>query len=76
MATRSGVLALVLTLAAATTVALAGQELDNGVFHFSQVDADAWAAVMDLRQQIVDGSITVEPIFGAEDVRALVTLSE
>ena len=41
-----------------------------------QVDAADWAEVMDLRQQIIDGAITVEPVFDAEAVRALVTVSE
>ncbi|MEM8663647.1 MAG: BMP family protein [Pseudomonadota bacterium] len=41
-----------------------------------QVDDAAWEEIMGLRQQILDGDITVEPIFDAEKVRALVTLTE
>ncbi|MEM9221584.1 MAG: BMP family protein [Pseudomonadota bacterium] len=42
----------------------------------AQVDDAMWDDVMGLRQQILDGAITVEPIFDAEKVRALVTLTE
>ncbi|MCP4385908.1 MAG: BMP family ABC transporter substrate-binding protein [Hyphomicrobiales bacterium] len=38
-----------------------------------QVPDDVWADVQALRQQIIDGSITVEPIFEATDVRALMS---
>lgn len=38
-----------------------------------QVPDDVWSSVMDLRQQILDGEITVEPIFEATDVRALMS---
>ena len=42
MSIRSTVLALILALVAPVApVALAGQELDNGVFHYSLIDADA-----------------------------------
>lgn len=41
-----------------------------------QVDEAAWEEVMALRQQIIDGEITVEPIFDAERVRELVTVAE
>lgn len=41
-----------------------------------QVDAEAWTAVMALRDQIIAGEITVDAIFDAEEVRALVTVSE
>ena len=38
-----------------------------------QIPDDVWASVMDMRQQILDGAITVEPIFEATDVRALMS---
>ncbi len=41
-----------------------------------QVDADAWAAVMEMKDRIVAGDITVDAIFDAEEVRALVTVTE
>ncbi|WP_198671150.1 putative B6 ABC transporter substrate-binding protein [Oceanibium sediminis] len=41
-----------------------------------QMDDAVWAEIMALREQIVAGDITIEPIFDAEDVRALVTLAE
>lgn len=41
-----------------------------------QVADEAWAEVMSLRGQIVAGDIKVDPVFDAEDVRALVTLAE
>ncbi|MFV0244479.1 MAG: BMP family protein [Qingshengfaniella sp.] len=41
-----------------------------------QVDDAAWAEVMALRDQIIAGEIMVDPVFDAEGVRALVTLSE
>lgn len=41
-----------------------------------QVDDALWAEIMDMRQQIIDGAITMEPIFDAEAVRAMVTVSE
>lgn len=41
-----------------------------------QVDAEAWTAVMGLRDQIIAGDIAVDAIFDAEAVRALVTVSE
>ena len=41
-----------------------------------QVDAAAWDEVMALRDQIIAGEITVEPVFDAEDVRSLVTVTE
>lgn len=41
-----------------------------------QVPDDIWAEIMALREEIVSGGMSLEPIFGAEDVRALVTLAE
>lgn len=41
-----------------------------------QFDDKSWAAVASLRDQIVAGDITVDAIFDAEAVRALVTLAE
>jgi len=41
-----------------------------------QVDAAAWDAVMEVQKQIIDGSLKVEPIFDAEAVRALVSVTE
>ena len=41
-----------------------------------QIGDDAWNEVMAMRQMIIDGEITVEPVFDAESVRALVTLTE
>src|SRR6056297_617741 len=38
-----------------------------------QVDAEAWQEVMALQDQIIAGEITVDPVFDAEAVRALVT---
>lgn len=41
-----------------------------------QVDEAAWTEVMGLRDQIISGEITIEPVFDAADVRAMVTVSE
>lgn len=42
----------------------------------ANVDKAKWDEVMALRQEIIDGKITVDPIFDAEAVRALVTVTE
>lgn len=41
-----------------------------------QVPDDIWNEVMALRDEIVSGSMSMDPIFDAEEVRALVTLAE
>ena len=41
-----------------------------------QVDPAAWDEVMAIKDQIVAGEVTVEPIFDAEAVRDLVTVTE
>ena len=41
-----------------------------------QVDTAAWDAVMELQKQVIDGTIKVTPVFDAEAVRALVTVTE
>ena len=41
-----------------------------------QVDAVAWDQVMALREDILSGKITVNPIFDVDEMRALVTVSE
>lgn len=41
-----------------------------------QVDAEAWSAVMEMKDQIISGEIAVDAVFDAEDVRALVTVTE
>jgi simple sugar transport system substrate-binding protein len=41
-----------------------------------QVDDAIWTEIMGLRQQIIDGGITVKPVFDAEALRAMVTLTE
>ena len=41
-----------------------------------QVPEQIWEEIMGLRAQIVAGDLTIDPVFGAEDVRALVTLTE
>ena len=41
-----------------------------------QVPDQIWEEIMGLREQIVAGELTIDPIFDAEDVRALVTLTE
>ncbi|MAS04961.1 MAG: BMP family ABC transporter substrate-binding protein [Ahrensia sp.] len=41
-----------------------------------QVDEAAWADVMALRDQIISGEITIEPVFDAAAVREMVTVSE
>lgn len=41
-----------------------------------QVDPAAWDEVMAIRDQIVSGDMTIEPVYDAAAVRALVTVSE
>lgn len=41
-----------------------------------QVPEDIWTDIMALREQIVAGEITIDPIFDAEEVRSLVTVTE
>jgi simple sugar transport system substrate-binding protein len=41
-----------------------------------QVDEQAWEEVMAIKDQILSGEINVEPIFDAEAVRGLVTVTE
>ncbi|MFT5488894.1 MAG: basic membrane protein A [Alphaproteobacteria bacterium] len=41
-----------------------------------QINPEAWTDVMALQQQIISGEITVDAIFDAEAVRALVTVAE
>lgn len=41
-----------------------------------QVPDQIWTEIMALREEIVSGSMSMAPIFDAEEVRALVTLSE
>ncbi len=41
-----------------------------------QVPDDVWTEIMALRDEIVSGSMSMDPIFDAEEVRALVTLAE
>ncbi len=41
-----------------------------------QMPDDVWDAAMALREQIVSGDVSLEPIFDAEEVRKLVTLTE
>jgi len=41
-----------------------------------QIDDTTWGQIMALRQQIIDGKITVDPIYDAKAVRALVTLAK
>ena len=41
-----------------------------------QVDAAAWDAVMEIQKQLIDGTLKIEPVFDAEAVRALVTVTE
>src|SRR6056297_2087051 len=41
-----------------------------------QIPDDIWAEVMAVREEIVSGAMSLEPIFDAEAVRALVTLAE
>lgn len=41
-----------------------------------QVPDKIWTEIMALREEIVSGSMSMAPIFDAEEVRALVTLSE
>lgn len=41
-----------------------------------QVSDEMWTEIMGLRQQIIDGGITVKPVFDAEAVKAMVTPTE
>lgn len=41
-----------------------------------QIDDAAWTEVMALRDQIISGDITIEPVFDAAAVREMVTVSE
>lgn len=41
-----------------------------------QVDEAAWSDIMEMREKIVAGDMKIDPIFDAEEVRALVTVSE
>jgi len=41
-----------------------------------QIPDNIWAEMMTMRKQIISGSISITPIFDAEDLRALVTLAE
>ena len=41
-----------------------------------QISDEVWGATMGLREQIVAGEITIDPVFDAEEVRALVTVAE
>lgn len=50
--------------------------LADGSVRLLQTDnipADVWEQVMAVRQQLVDGTLTLEPVFDAEGVRSLVT---
>ena len=38
-----------------------------------QIPEDTWSEIMDVRQQIVDGEITVEPVFEASEVRSMMS---
>ncbi|MEP0322206.1 putative B6 ABC transporter substrate-binding protein [Bauldia litoralis] len=38
-----------------------------------QIPDDVWAEIQALRQEIIDGGITVEPVFEATDVRAMMS---
>lgn len=51
---------------------------DNSVRLLETPNADpaAWAEVMKLREEIIAGTLKVEPVFDAEAVRALVTVTE
>jgi basic membrane protein A and related proteins len=41
-----------------------------------QMPEDVWAAAMAQREKIISGEITLEPVFNAEEVRALVSVTE
>lgn len=41
-----------------------------------QVPDDIWAEIMEIREEIASGKMSLDPVFDAEDVRALVTLAE
>jgi simple sugar transport system substrate-binding protein len=43
------------------------------LLHSKYIPDDVWKQIADLRQQIIDGKITIEPIFDAQKVRALMT---
>lgn len=48
---------------------------DNSVqlLHSKYIPDNVWKEISDLRQQIIDGKIKVEPVFDAQKVRALMT---
>jgi simple sugar transport system substrate-binding protein len=48
---------------------------DNSVrlLQTDNIPADVWEQVMGVRQELVDGTLALEPVFDAEGVRALVT---
>lgn len=41
-----------------------------------QMPEDMWSEAMKLREQIVSGEVSLEPVFDAEQVRSLVTITE
>jgi simple sugar transport system substrate-binding protein len=43
------------------------------LLHTKYIPDDVWKQIADLRQQIIDGKIVIEPIFDAQKVRALMT---
>ncbi|HVJ40729.1 MAG TPA: BMP family protein [Dongiaceae bacterium] len=43
------------------------------LLHTKHIPDDVWKQIADLRQQIIDGKIKIEPIFDAQKVRALMT---
>ena len=52
-----------------------GPDADDSVhlLHTTHIPDDVWNEVMKIRQDIVDGKLKVEPIFDAQQVRALMT---
>jgi simple sugar transport system substrate-binding protein len=55
-------------------ISLAGDSVK--LLETPQIDEAAWEDVMALQEQIVSGEIEIDPIFDAEEVRALVTVQE
>jgi simple sugar transport system substrate-binding protein len=55
-------------------ISLAGDSVK--LLETPQIDEAAWEEVMALQEQIVSGEIEIDPIFDAEEVRALVTVQE
>jgi simple sugar transport system substrate-binding protein len=55
-------------------ISLAGDSVK--LLQTPQIPDDIWAEVMAVREEIVSGAMSLEPIFDAEAVRALVTLAE